>query len=254
MKKMLQYCSVFLCLWCGGITVPLSYSFASDAEIRTHKIRYGETLAIIASRYYGDGKLYLYLAKVNNVRDPHRIYSGQKILIPPPPKDILSEIKSLPLESVLPSKQSTSTEVVPLPAEETVALSSAAATPPLAWKKETNNAFTTGENLEFNIRWQFINVGSASMGIEGIEEINGRKSYHIVTKANSAPFFDNFFKVRDVNESWMDTESLCSLKFASHISEGSYKRDETVLMNHENKTFTILESGKSGEILPGGPI
>lgn len=115
------------------------------------------------------------------------------------------------------------------------------------WVKENNTAFNSGEKFTFNICWQFITVGSANMEIDGIHDINGRKAYHIISKADSAPFFDNFFKVRDINESWMDVDSLSSLKFSSHISEGGYKKDETILIDQEKRKFIISESGKTGD-------
>ena len=89
------------------------------------------------------------------------------------------------------------------------------------WRKEVNKAFSVGEKLNFAVSWQFIYVGTSSMEVRETAEIENRKAYHIVTEAKSAPFFDVFFKVRDINESWMDIESLCSLKFAANISASS---------------------------------
>jgi len=142
--------------------------------------------------------------------------------------------------------------VVPLLSEE-AAVSAPACVPEIiapkfAWVQETNTAFAPGEVLNFNVRWQFLTVGSASMEINDIVDLNGRKAYHIITRASSAPFFDTFFKVRDVNESWMDTESLSSLQFISHISEGNYRKDETVIIDQESRKFTITESGKTGDV------
>ena len=116
------------------------------------------------------------------------------------------------------------------------------------WRSEPNQAFTVGEKLVFNIQWQFIVVGTATMEVRNIEEVNGRPCYHIVTEARSAAFFDNFFKVRDVNESWMDVESLCSHKFINNISEGNFKKYETLLFDQQNLTFEIPEEKKSGTI------
>ncbi|OGS17912.1 MAG: hypothetical protein A2219_01865 [Elusimicrobia bacterium RIFOXYA2_FULL_50_26] len=140
--------------------------------------------------------------------------------------------------------------ITPLPSNETDPAVPAnvpeIVAPAFAWLQETNTAFSPGEVLQFNVRWQFLTVGSASMEIDSIVDFNGRKAYHIVTKASSAPFFDTFFKVRDTNEAWMDTESLSSLKFSSHISEGNYKKDETIIIDQQNRKFTITESGKTG--------
>lgn len=116
------------------------------------------------------------------------------------------------------------------------------------WRKEQNNIFGPGEKLSFAVKWKFILVGYADMGIADIENISGRQAYHIVTNARSAPFFDAFYKVRDINESWIDIESLCSLKFASHISENKVEKNETLILDQEKQQFLLVESGKIGQI------
>ncbi|MCX5779132.1 MAG: DUF3108 domain-containing protein [Elusimicrobia bacterium] len=114
------------------------------------------------------------------------------------------------------------------------------------WRTERQSGFSPQETLKFNVRWQFITVGSASMEVRGIDAINGRLAYHIYTEAKTAAFFDNFYKVRDTNESWIDIQSLCSLQFASHISEAGHRRDETLIFHHPRQQYSIVESSKSG--------
>jgi hypothetical protein len=116
------------------------------------------------------------------------------------------------------------------------------------WRKESNEAFAVGEKIVFGVRWQFLHVGTATMEVDRIDEFEGRKCYHIVTKAESAQFFDSIFKVRDTNESWMDTQSLCSLKFVSNISEGGFKKTETIVFDQSKNTFQIVEKNQSGTI------
>ncbi|MBN1823583.1 MAG: DUF3108 domain-containing protein [Endomicrobiales bacterium] len=119
------------------------------------------------------------------------------------------------------------------------------------WRQESvNGAFKDGEKLDFAVRWKFITVGYATMEIDGIDEINGRRAFHIYTEARSAPFFDVFYKVRDTNESWMDFESLCSLKFLSRINEKNAVKSETLIFDQPNEEFLIVESSKTGKILP----
>ena len=117
------------------------------------------------------------------------------------------------------------------------------------WRTEKNSAFGPNEKLEFSVNWKFINVGSAKMQVKGVDEVSKREAYHIYTEANTAPFFDTFFKVRDTNESWIDTQSLCTLKFASHISEGGYKKNETTIYDQPNGKFSCIEEpNKAGNI------
>jgi len=120
---------------------------------------------------------------------------------------------------------------------------------PFVWKQETTSgAYVVGEDLQFTVAWKFIPVGYAHMGVESIQEIGGRKAYHIATSAMSSPFFDNFYRVRDTNESWIDMESLCSFKYMSLNDESNKKHNETILFDQINHTFDILESKKHGII------
>ena len=123
-------------------------------------------------------------------------------------------------------------------------------TGPFIWRQEKNNAFPANEKLNFDVAWEFIVVGTASMEIRGIEIINSRPAYHIYTEARSMPFFDVFYKVRNTNESWIDTESLCSLKYAAVSDEKDNRKIETELFDQANHTFLILGKNKSGTVPP----
>ncbi|OGS02591.1 MAG: hypothetical protein A2204_05485 [Elusimicrobia bacterium RIFOXYA1_FULL_47_7] len=116
------------------------------------------------------------------------------------------------------------------------------------WRQETNSAFGVGESLTFNISWHFIYIGFGTLEVESLVDYNGRKAYHLLSRAESAAWIDNFYKVRDINESLMDFQSLCTLNYSSHIREGRDKRDETVIYDHENQTYRVVETSKTGTI------
>ncbi|MCB4791918.1 MAG: DUF3108 domain-containing protein [Elusimicrobia bacterium] len=116
------------------------------------------------------------------------------------------------------------------------------------WRQEKNDAFKVGEYLEFDIRYKFVVIGYATMAVKNIEKFQNRDCYHIVTEARTAAFFDHFFKVRDVNESWIDTKSLCSLKFRQQLSEGNYRNTETLIFDQVRHTYYIPETKKIGAI------
>jgi len=119
------------------------------------------------------------------------------------------------------------------------------------WRQLPNNTFGVGEKIKYEIRWQFLIAGYATLEIPDIVEISSRACYHIVASAWSTAFIDNFFKVRDINESFMDKESLCSLLFASKISEGNFRASEKVYLDQENQRFFIPGAAggdKSGPI------
>lgn len=113
---------------------------------------------------------------------------------------------------------------------------------PFQWRT-IKGSLPTKEDLVFDVYWKFVKVGQGTLEITGIEEINGRTAYHIYSQAKSAPFFDTFFKVRDTNQSWVDTESLCSLRFATNISEGGWKKFEQLDFDHENQKYARNDDG-----------
>src|SRR3989339_1140110 len=69
----------------------------------------------------------------------------------------------------------------------------------VAWRRVENKAFSSGEKLYYDVRWGLILAGSAELRLDSVEEINSRKAYHMVAESRSAPFFDVFYKVRNLD-------------------------------------------------------
>lgn len=211
-------------------------------EPKTYTVCWGDTLAKLARRFFGDGKRYPEIARANRMSNPHRILVGQVLTIPefmPIPGKTAAQPEAVTATPAISSDTARSPSLIPPAVEE--------AKPVFVWRTEPFT-FNTGEKLSFDIKWKFITVGFATMMINNIEELEGRKAYHIVTEARSAPFFDTFYRVRDTNESWMDVQALCSLKYASHSDENNQRKNETILLDHEKKEFRIMETGKTGTI------
>jgi hypothetical protein len=94
-----------------------------------------------------------------------------------------------------------------------------------AFQKVENRAFSVGERLVFDIAYGMIKAGTATMGIPDTQRVEDRTCFHVVTTAESSPFFSAFFKVRDRVESFMDVEGIFSWRFEKHIREGRYRSD-----------------------------
>ncbi|MEA3505960.1 MAG: DUF3108 domain-containing protein [Elusimicrobiota bacterium] len=109
-----------------------------------------------------------------------------------------------------------------------------------------NRPWGVGEDLIFSIRWGFITAGYANMEVKEELTLNGKPTYRIVTQARSAGFFDPFYKVRDVVQSYIDKEKLRTVRFQKKLREGSYKKDSTVIYDYEN--MTAYENGNKFEI------
>ena len=54
-----------------------------NTKEQTYTVQKGDTLWAIAKKFYGDGSLYPYLAKINNIANPNIIHTGQVLKIGP---------------------------------------------------------------------------------------------------------------------------------------------------------------------------
>ncbi|PIR19191.1 MAG: hypothetical protein COV48_03370 [Elusimicrobia bacterium CG11_big_fil_rev_8_21_14_0_20_64_6] len=75
---------------------------------------------------------------------------------------------------------------------------------------------------------------------------NGRPAYHLVSEARSNSFCDTFYKVRDLNESWLDARTLTSLGYSKKVREGHFFRDEWVLYDRDDAIFVNRRTNRDG--------
>jgi hypothetical protein len=81
--------------------------------------------------------------------------------------------------------------------------------------------FAIGEELTYRATFGGIPAGTARMRVDGIEIVRGRPAYHVVFSVDGGI---PLFRVHDRYESWIDVETLASLRHRQQISEGRYKR------------------------------
>jgi len=110
-------------------------------------------------------------------------------------------------------------------------------------RTSSNNAFTVGENLNYDVYYGPIVAGSATIAVPSYESYSDRKCYRLEFTMHSAKFFDLFFKVRDSYYSLMDVSGLFPWKFEQHVREGGYKRDFTAWFDQRNHTAKSSEGG-----------
>ena len=103
----------------------------------------------------------------------------------------------------------------------------------------TNTAFQATESLKYKVYYTVASVyfaaGEATFTCN-IEHLGGKVVYHVVGAGQSNSFVDNFFKVRDRYESYIDTATLQPLKFIRNVDEGGYKKYENVSFNKASNT------------------
>ncbi len=94
--------------------------------------------------------------------------------------------------------------------------------------------FHVGEKMTYNAKVNFLNAGSATMSVEGIETVRDRPTYHTVFDVRGKVLL---FHVNDHYESWFDTASLVSLHHTQHIDETSHQADRTYDFYPERKVY-----------------
>jgi hypothetical protein len=81
--------------------------------------------------------------------------------------------------------------------------------------------YNVGEELTYRATFGVLHAGTARMRVDGIELVRGRPAYHVVFSIDGGV---PFFRVHDRYESWIDVQTLSSLRHRQQISEGRYKR------------------------------
>jgi hypothetical protein len=122
------------------------------------------------------------------------------------------------------------------------------------FRKVENETFLPGEFLKYRVYYDswmtsWMTAGYGMMEIDPeLTATNGRETYHITVKGNSAGMFTVFYRVRDRFESFVDWEGMMPLKFIRRTREGSYKKDDEVLFDHVGKMAQSMRATK--EITP----
>jgi hypothetical protein len=81
--------------------------------------------------------------------------------------------------------------------------------------------FAVGEELTYRASFSGMDAGTATLRVMRIDSVRGRPAYHVVlTIDGGIPLFT----VRDRYDSWIDVETLSSLRYRQQVSQGPYRR------------------------------
>lgn len=107
--------------------------------------------------------------------------------------------------------------------------------------------FQAGEKIKYVMTYNWFlvwtDVGEVTFEVKD-SEINNRNAYHLIGKGKSYPFYDWFYEVRDIYESWVDPQTLKPYYYKRDVNEGGYKIDITYQYNWED-TVAYAESKKT---------
>lgn len=101
-----------------------------------------------------------------------------------------------------------------------------------------NNSFKAGEVITFKVYYTlgvYVAAGEATFRTT-LERMNNKPVYHITGEGKTYNFYDNFFKVRDKYETYIDTATLQPYKFIRNVYEGGYKKYENITFNQAANT------------------
>lgn len=113
-----------------------------------------------------------------------------------------------------------------------------------------NETFSGGEYLKFRVHYGFVTAGFATLQVmDTLTELDGYACHHIIGKGFTHPGFDWVYKVRDQYETFMEEESLLSLRFNRHIKEGGFEHysethfkhpaQEVLYIDHKQREYTF---------------
>ena len=108
-----------------------------------------------------------------------------------------------------------------------------------------DHPFGVGERLTYDVRFGPIKVGTSTMEVREISHIRGRAAYKTYFSVRGGTFF---YKVNDVMQSWIDTETLSSLRFTQDLEEGSRHRERHFEIYPDRAVY--VEASKSPEEHP----
>lgn len=107
---------------------------------------------------------------------------------------------------------------------------------------QNNLPYKVGEYAAYKVSFGPIWVGYADLEITEITSINNKPSFHIIGKGKTAPFFDWFFKVRDVYETFIDTSTLLPIEFNRAVNEGGHLINQHYSFNHNDSNVVTQDS------------
>ncbi|MDH5661389.1 MAG: DUF3108 domain-containing protein [Elusimicrobiota bacterium] len=101
------------------------------------------------------------------------------------------------------------------------------------WRKIDNRAFRVGEKLTYVVKWKGVVGGTAVMHVKKIVKISGRDAYYVTLSTRSSRFFDMYYKIRDVIESYIDKEGIFTWKQRKKLRGGKYRSNKETIYDQE---------------------
>ncbi len=113
----------------------------------------------------------------------------------------------------------------------------------------TNKSFRDGEKVKYIISytWSFIwtDVGEVEFSVKQDQKL-GKETLHLHSFGKTYQFYDWFFKVRDLYESWVDPINLQPIYFNRDIYEGGFTKQNEYKFNWKQDKIYARIKRKNG--------
>lgn len=113
-----------------------------------------------------------------------------------------------------------------------------------------NNAYQVGERLKYSIKYGMVKAVNTEIAVVKDTVVRGRDCYKIEYTARTVPMFDNFYRVDDKYETFIDKQGQFPHSFKQRIREGKYERDEWMEFFHDKGIAKSLLHNKEFSMAP----
>lgn len=103
--------------------------------------------------------------------------------------------------------------------------------------------FGVGETLVYDVKFGFLNVGTGRMEVLGIDTVRNRPAYHVQLELRAGV---PGFRVRDVLESWIDVQTLESLRYTQDSNQGGRHAKDSIEIISERGIYQETEWRRKG--------
>jgi len=113
-----------------------------------------------------------------------------------------------------------------------------------------NTAYKVGERLKYSIKYGVVKAVNTEIAVVKDTVVRGRECYKIEYSARTVPMFDNFYRVDDKYETFIDKQGQFPHSFKQRIREGKYEHDEWMEFYHERGVAKSLLHNKEFPMIP----
>ncbi len=110
--------------------------------------------------------------------------------------------------------------------------------------------FGPGERFTYKVKWGIFSLGQGALTVDGIESVRGRAAYQLSMTLDGGRLG---LTVKDDHDSWMDVETLSSLRFRQNIHEVNYKRLRQYEIYPDERRW-VQDNGETGETMDDVPL